>query len=52
MATSWIVLWFRGNRVGSFENTPENLAEIKAQFYTQEIQTDTSGTLHLDIFRG
>lgn len=46
----WIVFWLNGGRIGSVELNELNWIEIKETFIYNEIQTDITGTVHLDIF--
>ena len=43
---TYIVFWVRGGRVGSVENTPENLAAAQKEMRLSLIQTDATGTQH------
>jgi hypothetical protein len=46
----WIVFWKNGGRIGSIELTDSNWAKVKEAFRFSIIQTDVSGTIHLNIF--
>ena len=47
--TKWLVLWVRGGRIGSVPLTEESLAHYKLNYCTDVIQTDITGTVHLNI---
>lgn len=47
----WIVFWLRGGRIGSVELNELNWIEINKTFIYSVIQTDITGTVHLDVFR-
>jgi hypothetical protein len=49
MNKKWIVFWFKGNRIGSVENTESNWKQIKELFHYNIIQTDITGTIHLNV---
>lgn len=46
----WIVLWKRNERLGSFELNESNWEIIKRKFIYNTIQTDVTGTVHIEIF--
>lgn len=46
----WIVFWFYGNRIGSVELNELNWIRIKETFIHNIIQTDITGTVHLNLF--
>ena len=48
-SSKWIVFWFRGKRIGSTELNKSNWIEVKKTFIYNIIQTDITGTVHLDI---
>jgi hypothetical protein len=45
----WIVFWWREGRVGSVEYNDANWEEINSSFIYQTIQTDITGTEHIEI---
>ena len=47
-SSKWIVLWINGNRIGSVELNQSNWDRIDEQFYYSIIQTDITGTVHLE----
>lgn len=49
MNKKYIVYWFKGKRIGSVEFTLANWIQTKKEFYYRIIQTDITGTMHLDI---
>ncbi len=49
MTMRWLVFHAHGVRVGSVENTPENLAEAKRLMTCQLIQRDVTGTEHYSV---
>jgi len=44
----WIILWINNNRIGSVELNQSNWNRINEQFYYSIIQTDITGTVHLE----
>jgi len=48
-SSKWIVLWINNNRIGSVELNQTNWDRIKREFHFQEIQTDITGTVHLEV---
>ena len=44
----WIVLWINNNRIGSVELNQSNWNQINEQFHYSLIQTDSTGTVHLE----
>ena len=48
-SSKWIVLWINGNRIGSVELNQSNWDRIKKEFYYSLIQTDITGTVHLEV---
>ena len=44
----WIVLWINNNRIGSVELNQSNWNRINEQFHYSLIQTDSTGTVHLE----
>ena len=49
MNKKWIVFWFKGKRIGSVENTELNWKQIKELFHYTILQTDITGTIHLNV---
>lgn len=47
--SKWIVFWIKGGRIGSVELNDANWIEIKKTFVYNVIQTDITGTVHLNI---
>ena len=45
----WIVFWFNGGRIGSVELNESNWNQIKDELIYNIIQTDVTGTVHLDV---
>jgi len=45
----FIVFWQMGNRIGSIEFTNSNWIEVQSLFTFNVIQTDDSGTIHLEL---
>ena len=45
----WIVFWFKEVRIGSVELTDTNWTMIKKTFIYDIIQTDITGTTHIQI---
>jgi len=45
----WIVFWWRQLRLGSVELTDENWAIVKEEFIFNTLQTDVTGTVHIEI---
>lgn len=45
----YIVLWVKGGRVGSIELNKFNLDYLNKQLRLNLIQTDISGTMHLNV---
>jgi hypothetical protein len=48
--SKWIVFWLKGGRIGSVELNESNWIEIKKTFIYDVIQTDVTGTVHLNLF--
>ena len=46
----WIVFWFKGGRIGSVELNDANWIEVKKTFIYDLIQTDVTGTVHLNLY--
>jgi hypothetical protein len=48
---TWIVLYtHRDRRFASFENTPENIADLKRQLNMMLMQRDVNGTEHYKVY--
>ena len=45
----WIIFWFNGGRIGSVELNQSNWDQIKEQLIYSIIQTDVTGTVHLNV---
>ena len=48
-SSKWIVLWINNNRIGSVELNQSNWNRIEKEFHYQLIQTDITGTVHLEV---
>lgn len=47
--SKWIVFWVKGGRIGSIELNQSNWIEVNNQFFYRVIQTDITGTIHLEV---
>ena len=45
----WIVFWKNGGRIGSIELNDSNWIKVKKLFHYSVIQTDISGTIHINV---
>ena len=48
-SNKWIVLWINNNRIGSVELNQSNWNRIEKEFHYSLIQTDITGTVHLEV---
>ena len=48
-ANKWIVFWKNGGRIGSIELNKSNWIKVNELFHYSVIQTDVSGTVHINV---